>query len=229
MRKNWKFPCVVIAAFLATACFDSLADTPTYNDSSRTLDLPVLNIGGTYYYGIQVKLDNFLLVRGATGSGACDPGIRMDLASQPDFSCFPDQTSFDDALTGTWISGSDYTGKITLTFPPSNGGYGSGVFSTYTTPKTATYLGATYHNCNFTSSPSGSSPEVGFRPFSLESINCDEGSVPMMPGLLPDTTLTIADQLLVNAYGGSNRIDRLVVSNIRAGGFNSVVLTKAGK
>jgi hypothetical protein len=186
MRITWKFSYVVVAAFLATACFDSLAETPTYNDSSRTLDLPVLNIGGTYYYGIQVKLDNFLLLRGATGSGTCDPGIHMELASQPDFSCFPDLTSFDAALTGTWGSGSDYTGKITLTFSPEFSG--SGVFSTYTTAlQTATTPKSTYHNCNFALSPAGdnASPGIGSYPFTLASINCDEGSVPVLPGTTP--------------------------------------------
>lgn len=223
MKKNWKLPYVLVAAFLTTACLESLADTPTYNDSSRILELPILNIGGTYYYGIQVRLDNFSLVKGPTGSGTCDPGINMDLSAQPDFSCFTDQNAFDDALVGTWVSGSNYANKISLTFPPLS--FGEGVFSTYITPPTAIAPGFTYHNCNFTLSPTGSSPEIGSRPYSLESITCDEGGVPVLSG----TTPPIADLLLMKAYGGNNRIDRLVVSNSRSSGFSDVVLTKLGR
>ncbi len=196
-----------------------MAEAPTYSEKTKILELPAINVDGTYYFGVRVRVDSVSLLNGPTGAGTCDPGSHMELVATPDFSCFPDQTSYDAALVGIWESTNSTSGKITLTFPLS--AYGSGTFSVYTVAGTE----APYHNCNFAFGPTGSTPEIGFRSYGIEAISCDEGAIPVLQGTKPP----MADLLLVNAYGGKNRVDRLVVSNGRAFGFSAITLTRTGK
>lgn len=217
MKRIGELRYFIVLLFVAYS--ECMAEAPIYSETTKVLELPTVNIDGTYYFGVRVRLDSIFLVGGPTGSGTCDPGSHMELVSTPDFSCFADQPSYDAALVGTWEGVDKTSNKISLTFPPS--AYGSGVFSAYTVAGTA----APYHNCNFVFGPTGSTPEIGFRSYGIETIACDEGAVPVLEG----TTPPLADLLLIRAYGGKSRINRLVVSNARAFGFSDVPLTRTAK
>ena len=205
----------VTAAMLLTHGSGNAAQ-PSYDEASKTLTLPVLQYNGEFYYGIELKLKQFDLSKAPTGSGKCDPKNREELAAQPDFSCFSDQAAFDQALAGTW---SDAQGR-TLTFSDS-GPYGTAKFPSYTV--LAGSNSTTYRNCELVFDGNGATADTGYYPQQVTSIRCNEGTVPLLNGTSP----AIADQLFLNAFGGQNRIDRLVVSNLRAGGFSNVVFTRA--